>query len=202
MILPLSRTIVPDTFTTNLKFIDSSHTVLNNSGLTYATIRFRPSSAYDIDPTLGSTSVPGFNEWASFYGRYRVLSSKINVHFSNLEKVPINAYIWPSNYDLGANYVFLAASIASPFSTHTVLGPITGLDSKVLSKRIRSDEIFGSNEVFTDQDFGAVINSNPTNNWYWNIGIWSPVLALTTGVMTNIEIDIQVQFTERFSLTT
>jgi len=181
--------------------VDSSHTVINNVGLTYATIRFRPSSAYDIDPILGSTSIPGFNEFANFYGRYRVLMSKIKVHFSNLEKVPVNVYIWPTNYDLGANYVFLAASISSPFAKHGIVSSRTGNDYKVLSNRMRTDEIFGTDEVLTDDNFGAVINNSPANNWYWNVGIWSPVAALEAGVMTSIEIDIQVQFTERFSLT-
>jgi hypothetical protein len=200
--LPPSRTIVPDSLITNLKFIDSSHNVMNNTGLTYSTVRFRPSSAFDIDPVLGSTAIPGFNELSSFYGKYRVLSSKITVHFSNLEKNPVNVYIWPTNFDLGANYVFLAASMAAPFSKKGVISARTGNDHKVLSKYMRTADIFGTDEVLYDDDYSAVITTNPNNNWYWNVGIWSPVAALESGVMTNIEIDIQVQFTERFTLTT
>lgn len=200
--LPQNRTIIPDSFITNLKFVDSSHTTLNQTGLSYATIRFRASSSYDIDPVLGSTAMPGFNELAGLYGKYRVIKCGIKVHFSNLDKFPINVYIWPSNFDLGANYVFLASAIASPFAKHSVISAKAGNDSKILSHSLKTSDIFGTDEVLYDDDYSAQITTNPNNNWYWNVGIWSPVAALEAGVMTCIEIDQQVQFTERFSLTT
>jgi hypothetical protein len=38
----------------------------------------RLNSVYDVDTTLGSTSTPGFAEWAAFYSNYRVWSTAVS----------------------------------------------------------------------------------------------------------------------------
>lgn len=198
--LPRNRTIVPDSYITNLRFCDSSHTTLNNALSNFASIRFRPSAAYDIDPVLASTAVPGFNELAGLYGRYRVLQSTIRVNFTNLEKFPIQTFIWPTNFDLGANYSLVAAAIASPYAKSRTISPSGGIDHAILRQSLETAQVFGTDEVLFDDQFAAGIATTPANNWFWNIGLWSPTAALNAGVMTLIEIDIQVQFTERIQI--
>lgn len=42
----------------------------------------RLNAPYDVDPSLGSTSVPGFSEMAAFYQSYRVTRAEIKVAFA------------------------------------------------------------------------------------------------------------------------
>lgn len=199
--LPMSRTIVPDSLISNLKWVDSSHYVLNNALSSFATIRFRPSGVYDIDPVLGSTAVPGYNELTSLYGKYRTISSRIRVNFTNLEKFPVQVFVWPTNFDLGANYAQVASAMSSPFAKNRTISSSGGMDHALLTHALDTSQIFGTDEVLYDDQFAASITTVPANNWFWNVGIWSPTNTLVNGVMTLIEIDVTVQFTERIHLT-
>ena len=58
------------------KSVDMTESVVNQ-GVAAA---FRMNAAYDVDPTVLSTSAPGFNEYAAFWSRYRVMRCRATVH--------------------------------------------------------------------------------------------------------------------------
>lgn len=201
-VLPKNRTILPDSIITNLEFIDQTNLVIKNAVSNVASVRYRPSGAFDVDPNLLSSAIPGFKELSSLYGKYRVISSRCTVTFANLENLPVNVYIWPTNFDLNANYGFAAAAIAAPFAKSTVVSRAGGLDLKTLSTTMETSEIFGTDEVMFDDDFAAGITTIPVNNWFWNIGAWGQQLGfLTNGVSTLTKIRVTIQFTERIMIT-
>lgn len=200
--LPRSRNIVPDSLVTNLTYIDQTNNAVKNAATNVGSVRYRPSGAQDVDPNLFSTAIPGFKELTALYGKYRVLSSSIRVTFTNLEASPVHVYVWPSNFDLGANYGFAAASIASPFAKSVTVSRAGGVDTAIISRKLTTSQIFGTDEVLYDDDFSASISTIPNNNWFWNVGAWAPSLVtLTSGVQTLTQINIVVQFTERIIIT-
>jgi hypothetical protein len=194
---------MPDELITNLSWVDTNHYVVNNAGFINATVRFRPTAVYDIDPTLGTTAVPGFTELAGLYGRYRTIASRIRVEFVNLEDFPVRVFVWPTNFDLGANYAYIAAAMTMPFAKHQMISAKGGVDRVTLtSKNLLSGEIVGSDEVYTDDSYSATISTVPTNNWYWNVGAWSANNNFANGVQVLTFIELTVQFIERLQVNT
>lgn len=74
---------------------------------------FRLNGVYDVDTTLGSTSTPGFSEWAAFYQNYRVWKTRVRIEGfatggvgatlaqvslvpnGSAASLPANIYSWP-----------------------------------------------------------------------------------------------------------
>lgn len=196
--VPRRYRIVPPSMITTLVFQSTSHSPLNNAGLTYASVRFRPTSAYDVDPTIGGTSMPGFNEMAGLYGKYRVLRFKTSVVFVNAEDFPLNAIVFPSNFDLGANYSQVQSQFGNSFAKYRYLSPKGGMDrATIVTPWLSARQIVGTDSVYLDDDYSANTNTSPTNNSYINVAIWTGnTTQLTVGVGLQIVITCEVRFSE------
>jgi len=172
---------------------------VNNAGSTVANIRFTPTYAYDVDPSLGSVAVPGFTEYGTLYRFYRVNSSSILVNFGNNEAFPITAYICPINYDPTANYnLATATSIRGQDVCRAVmLGPLTGVSTKRVScgastARFAGVRWTGQTDFYSGPTSGS---SAPTNNWYFTVGVTSPQ-ALVNGVTLDVVLHLEIEFFE------
>lgn len=198
VIIPRRYRIVPPSMITTLVFQSTAHSPLNNAGLSYATVRFRPTSAYDVDPTLGGTSMPGFNEMAGLYGKYRVLRFRTQVIAVNLEEFPLNVTVFPSNFDLGNNYSQVQSQFGNSFSKYKYLSPKSGMDRcTITTPWLSSRQIVGTDSVYLDDDYASNTNTSPTNNSYINIGIWTGnTTLLTVGVGLQIVITCEIRFSE------
>jgi len=189
---------MPDRLVTNLEFIDTTSVLINQAGSLIASRRYRPTSVYDVDPALGSTTVIGFSELAALYGSYRTLKSNIVVEISNLEAFPLIGVVWPSNSDLGANYGQLQAVLASPYSVHGNMSSKGGIDRISLRQNLSTVKFVGSQTAITDDNYRSAVNTIPTSNWYWNIGVWSLTgTNLVSGSAALIRIMMQVEFSQR-----
>ena len=102
-IITINRSLnyMPSRLRTTLKYNTSG--ILNNAGVVFANVRLKPTDAYDVDPTLGSTSMPGFTELAAIYRYYRVRACLFKADFSNRESFPLMAYVALVNQDPGQN---------------------------------------------------------------------------------------------------
>jgi len=168
-----------------------------------ASLRYRPTGAYDVDPTLGSTATPGFAEYAGFYSSYRVVSSKAKFAFTQNGSSPLVAISVPLNADPGAAPVFatIAAWASNPYQKHKAIPPV-GAPTSVLISTMSTEKIYGSKMVYFDDNFSSPVNTVPVNNWWWAIGIiCSPVAAVATNINTVIDIDMDVEFFDRRVLT-
>lgn len=197
--VPRRYRIVPPAFVTNLVFQSTAHSPLNNAGLTYASVRFRPTSAYDVDPSLGGTSMPGFNELAGLYGKYRVLRWRTEVTAVNLElDNAMNFIVFHSNFDLGNNYSQVQSQFGNSFSKYKFLSPKGGADrATIRTPWMSARSLVGTDSVYFDDDYSANVNASPINNSYVNIGIWTGnSVNLALGVNVQIVITAEIRFSE------
>jgi hypothetical protein len=200
--VPRSQEIVPPSMISNLVFVDDAHNPLTNAGLTYASFRLRPSSAFDVDPAVGGSSMIGFNELAAIYGKYRVLSSSLEVQVDNKELFPVHVCAFATNFDLGNNYAGVQSYFGNSVAKWRHLSAIGGQDrGKIILPNITSEMIAGTRTANFDDDYASAVTTSPVNNWYWNIGLWTgnaTVLNNGIGILTVVR--SRVLFSERIHL--
>lgn len=171
---------------------------LKQVGVVNSNVRFQPTYCYDIDPVLGSTSMPFFNELGTIYRLYRLISSNIKVAFSNLESFPGAICICPVNFDPGANTAAFANYFSSKVGVVDSVGSVTGLSTKTLTNHCRTDEFAGAlwnrmPDAYTAQTSGT--GGAPANGWFWYVGC-STTSVQVAGMVADCWIDCEVEFFE------
>jgi len=181
---------------TTLRF--SKFVIISAGAATAANIRIVPTFAYDVDPTVGSTSMAGYAEYAGMYRFYRVQASRIHCAFANVQAFNLIAYVIPQNSDPGANYSSSIAQeqLANTYCKQTILGPLTGANHGVVAHRTSTSRYGGAwdHDVF-DGYCGSVAGTIPTNNWYWVIGIVGTA-TVSTGCDILVTCDVDIEFFE------
>jgi hypothetical protein len=202
--VPRDSFIMPDRLYTKLVFSGSGVLTIPALSFTVAA-RYRPSSAFDVDPLLGGTIMPGFTELTAIYGAYRVTSSRITVEFVNESTTAsCTACVLPLNADPGASPS--SATVQSwpgnPYSKYKIL-PLAGGPSLDLTNEMSTEKIFGSKMVYFDDSFTAAVTTNPVNNWFWAIGLsTNPAAVANINVSNLLKIEIGLEFFDRKALTT
>jgi hypothetical protein len=172
---------------------------INNAGFTAANVRYIPTFAYDVDPTVGSTAMPGFTELGTLYRVYRVNGAQISCSFSNREAFPVEVYVSAVNSDPGANYSVGTAQTycAQRTSKSMEIGPLTGNGIGTLKDRQLTSRFGGAvNTLTTDFYVGTTGGTAPSNNWYWTVGVISVPSNLSAGVQLRVVMDIDLEFFE------
>lgn len=187
--------ILPDRVFTRLRFWGTSQLTVTTGGAVQTSSRFRPSSAFDVDPLLGSTTMSGFAELAAIYGSYRVRSSEITLHFTNQSAVGLACTVLPLNADPGAApaQAVVLSWPENPYAKTKIVGT-SGSPSIVLKSKMTTGKIFGTDSVYLDDNFAALVTASPANNWFWAIGVitnLSPAANSTVFVEVNITIDCE-----------
>jgi len=160
-----------------------------NVGVPFCNIRFNPCYCYDVDPTLGSTSMPFFSEILTIYRYYRTIKSTIRVNFVNGETFPVTCYVVPVNFDPTANSTSYQNYLSNPTSKKTLLAP-TGDQNRGHISHHATTAAFAGSRWLGDEDFYSSAGSTaPQNSWYWMVGILGSV-NLVSGVYVSIDIDI------------
>lgn len=159
--------------------------------------RYLPSAAYDVDPALGSTSMPGYAELASLYNSYRVNQSRLRVSFSSADARPCTALIVPLNTDptSSPSSAFVRSASMNPYSKYRLVAP-AGSPPLVLSTKMSTERIFGSKAVYFDDNFSSLVTTIPANNWYWFIGLIAPATVASSSLVITIcvELELDVEF--------
>jgi hypothetical protein len=169
---------------------------MNNAGVTYAGRRYEPTYAYDIDPTLGSISLPYFTELGGIYRFYRVQASRIIVGFANNETFPLTAYVVPVNFDPGANAVPFQYT-SNPLAVVKTIGGSSGMNVTRISNAASTAQFAGSaNPYDADYYSGTTAGAAPTNNWFWAVGVDSTGSNLANGVALSVQIWVDIEFYE------
>jgi hypothetical protein len=186
--------IMPDKYYTTLNYWKAIQ--LPNTGggaFTYLV----PSNAFDIDPALGSTALPGFTELAAIYHRYRVLKVKVTLEVTNTNNSnPEMILLLASNRDLGSPTITDWIHWKSnPLGMARTVGTVYSPPVK-LTRTFSTEEIFGSKEIYTDTDFSGEVSGSPLNNWFLYLANY----MFGSGVGTthvNLSLDIGLEFFER-----
>jgi len=175
--------------------------ILLDAASSDANIRYRPSSAYDVDPTVGGSSYYGYTEMIQFYSKYRVHSSKIVVRFSNRDAEAHSVYILPITADPGANVSDPARYYMNPLAHKKVVGPYTATPTGVLKHSTTTRKMSGVTDMAEDT-YVADVGANPVDNWFWFIGTrYLGSGSMTYGVAMDIEFETQIDFLDRKILT-
>jgi hypothetical protein len=198
--IPQSFLIASPSTITTLRYESVLANPINNAGSSFASVRFRPSSAFDVDPVLGGTVMPGFSTYATLYARYRMVKFKCVVTFVNLESFPVDVIVFPSNFDLGANYTQVQSQFSNSFARFKMLSPTGGMDRCVIhSPWLTAAKLNGDDGTMFDDSYASVVTTSPTNNTFINIAVWSGNSnTLNKGVATEITITTQYKFYEQF----
>lgn len=193
--------VVPDRLRTSLRFWKAP--VLNLSVSNLQVIRFAPSAAYDIDPLVGGTLPPGYAQLAALYGSYRVRSARCTVEAINTSpNTMLQITLLPTNLDPGSSpsSTYVTSTREQPYAISKALPP-TGAPTTKLQSSMSTEKIFGTPMVRYDDNFAALTNAVPNNNWYWVISIYSAaVQPASEPVFVNVAIDIDIEFYDRLFL--
>jgi hypothetical protein len=161
-------------------------------------VYFKPSDAFDIDPVLGSTALPGFAEFAGFYDRYRVVGAKIQVEaITDSLGAPVMLTFMASNRILSAvSITDFVHWRGNPLGKSKTLpsrsGPVTAIE-----RHYSTEEVYGSKEVYYESEFSGPTTGSPVNNWYLYIVNYQFPAASATTTYVNITIEPEVEFFER-----
>jgi hypothetical protein len=186
-----------------MKYTQIGAQTIPNAGQAVS-IRLRPSAAFDIDPLLGGTSMPGFTELAALYATYRVTWSRIRVKFTpgSNTTTPVLVCLVPLNVDLGStpSATTLVSLPDQTYAKSAVLG-LPGSPTIELSSEMTTDKIYGSPMVFVDDNFASLVTTVPTNNWFWNIsGLTSVILGAAQTYYIEFVVEVGVEFYDRKQL--
>jgi hypothetical protein len=166
-----------------------------------ANYRWRPSAAFDVDPALGGTAMPGFAEAATFYATYRVISSRIKVTASNPSStLPITLIVLPLNADPtnAMSVPNIIACSGNPYAKMKIIG-LLGANPAVVNNSMTTQKIYGDPAVFYDHNFTSLVTTVPANNWFWNVAIYSSAV-IATPVVINTEVEVDCEFYDRIFL--
>jgi len=190
MRVPKNR-IVPRGMITTLTYC----TTLNvaNVGVGNCSIRFNPCYLYDVDPTLGSTAMPGYAEFATLYASYRTISSTIEVDFNNRESFQATAWICPSDADVGANYANFNYFNANALCKTFPLGPTTGAGTCRMIHTLSSKDMGFPAAIDAGDALRGYGSTAPTNPWFWNVGLVTS-LAQVSGMFVTVRVHITAHF--------
>jgi hypothetical protein len=160
--------------------------------------RYTPNGAYDVDPVLGSTSTPGFAEYAALYTYYRVQKFRVHVTVSNLDNLSISLYSVVSNTDpgtAGTNYYDYAQSAMG--KTFELAPFYSGRGTATINQTVSVPKLLGMSTAQADS-FRSVTTSIPTDLVYWGFGIYSNAgTNFANGVGFTGYIEMHVRFYSR-----
>lgn len=190
--------VMPDRLRTGLKYWQSS--AINLSVVSSGSLRYQPSAAFDIDPTVGGATMAGFNEMSALYRSYRVKSSRIKVEIANTSPDSIvNCAIVPTNADPGSapSSATIIAARQQPYANVKTCPPLGG-PMTVLVSTMSTKKIFGNPMTDFDDNFASLVTTIPNNNWFWFISVYSlATIPSTDPVLLNVFIDVEIEFYDR-----
>lgn len=187
------RPVMPQEYDTVLKYIVQD--VVTNAGGTRASIQFR-SEAYDVDPALASTAMPGFVEFAGFYARYRPIAMKYKFSAANQEAFPVTIIHGFSNASIASGSLVITYG-GNPLMHTSILGPLTGMNTRTFSQKKSVVQIAGTqqalfDDLYTGSTASATLATAGTSYCYF--GVISNAALTAAGVLVTVEIDLHLRF--------
>jgi hypothetical protein len=142
---------------------------------------YRLNSVYDVDTSLGSTSTPGFLEWANFFNNYRVWKTRVvakgfidgsGTAAGNCAQVSLV----PNSFQA----VLPSSQISWPVQPQSLTSTV-GLANYGGKNNVWLDKTFSIPSVMritptqyrNDMDFSATVSSNPTRQGFVALAVTS-----------------------------
>ncbi len=177
------------------------HVSFSQNTIASTSIRYQPTFAYDVDPNLGSTAMPGFAELQTLYGAYRVLRYRAKIEVTNQEAFDVTVYAIPTNADPGANVSVATAQsfLSNPASRRVTICRAGGGGSRASFRIGASVKIFAGQDWPGIQDpYAGVGSAAPSDILYLQIGAvptnGTSTFTTSTGVAASVSIDVDICF--------
>jgi hypothetical protein len=172
---------------------------LVNIASPFGNVRFSPSYLYDVDPTLGSTAMPGFNEVSGLYTKYRFRTCKWKCSFSNQEAFALTACVDAVNGDPTVNTANYQAYFSSESSQEVVVGA-QGCPTEKMKGFFTIDK-FGGGMKLEPPPLDAYVGAgttSPANNIFVFVGFTSPTGQVSTaaGIAVSFKMTVHADFFE------
>lgn len=188
------RSTMPKSTIVHLRFLYNG--TLTVAGLQTASKQLRNNGAYDVDPSLASTAMPGFVEWMSFYSRYRVLATTSSGQIINREDFPLLF-----NHGYSSQFQSPNSIKSSMFENRlckTVLLPQSGSGGGVrFYSHATMLNITGDVSVYTSDQWTGTAGANPNALNYVHCAIDSTQGAsINTGAYLRWVLEMEIEFFE------
>lgn len=167
--------IIPDKMMVKMKY--SSKITLAQSAAGVSVFQFfSGNSLYDPDVTGVGGQPEGYDQWSSFYNRYRVYGSKCRVQFTTVGNTnPLQNYeVVLAPVTINTGYTTPSDARSGPYNKWSLLG--LGANLPTLTSYMSTAKIFGQNKVTIKSDAqytGTTGNigtgSNPLTQWFWEV---------------------------------
>lgn len=132
------RTVCPGRVIVTLPYVEA----LNRAPGTFIDeYQFNLNSIFDPNRTGTGHQPMGYDQWANFYGRYRVIRVRVQVAFVNANTaVPIQCTISATN---STTALTLLSGSEQPYSATTLLSTRAGMDTATLTRTYNLHDIVG-----------------------------------------------------------
>lgn len=137
--------------------------------------QFRGNSIFDPDLTGVGHQPLGFDQWANFYGSYKV-------HGSSIQASLVNTSTTSTQFDQNVGFLVVypqtgtaapssTESIEQPYSKYKMINPFGGHAGKTIKSYMSTARIYGVPRlaVGIEDDFAGAVTTNPSNQWCWNV---------------------------------
>lgn len=175
---------------------------ITNAGNVFATQRWHTNCPYDVDPIVGSTSAPGYNEWAAFFDFQHTIGYKIELNVFNAEAFALGVYTLESTEDPGTASTLSDVAGANPLSYVHQLGPATGLARKKIVITRKISQVTGTILSETADSYRSVVNSTPADKTWIGIGVqtYGTNVLTTAGLDYELKMSMRIRFSGRKTL--
>jgi len=175
------------------------HNQINNSGQPVASKAYYTNGAYDVDPSVGSTAMPGFAEWSALFGSYRVRSAHVDVDVATQEAFPVGVTdLWLPDSTYASTNSAPPTISTNRNSQLFTLSSVGGMDRKKINRRILNSTLFGDKTTYEGDlnQFVGTALTNPITLFTWLIIITpvNPADTLINGVSMWGYIEFEIEF--------
>lgn len=198
--------IVADKTIVKLTYSDSVSLDLN-LGNTYFNLSGKGANGF-AGGNLQDDYPAGLQNWARFYSKYRILSSGINVIFSNTTTNSNTVVgVFPMRQSTNPIAVTPENATDQPFSKWYVLGSIDGngirrikhymTTKKMMGQRVTTDDSFqGTLSWSAAGQTGNLVDTTPTSKWSW-IFYAANLFSTPTNISVAYTVTYYVSFEDR-----
>lgn len=153
--------IAPDELDVRLMFRKTDK-LINGSGGVVAKA-FHSNSAYDVDPSIGSTETMGFDEYAQLYDYYRVIGFSYEVTVINPMDYPILFSLLNTGTDptlSGSNFALYSTN---PHCKSKLVSTIGSVNNHTFRGSHKVSQIVGTSTVETADSWRSLTSTSPTD---------------------------------------
>lgn len=190
-----SASVVPDRMITKLKYHDD---IIFTSGAVRTVNVFRGNSLFDPDQTNVGHQPLGFDQWSSFYSKYRVYASKIVCKFvSQEETVPLFIIVVPLNDNTTPS---TDAGFETAYAKTATMTGYQAKGEKTVTNYMATAKIKSIKSIEYSEQYSALISASPAQEWFWYVICGSVDRTATPDAMAEITITYYCELFDRINL--